>query len=433
MYEKYKVRLERVGAIGISAMMHGYMVFDEKGELLTPYRTWHNNNTEEAAVKLTELFGFNIPKRWSAAHLCQAIMNGEKHISDICYMTTLAGYVHWQLTGQKVLGIGDASGIFPINDYTRQYDSRMLKAFDGLVSGKGFDTKLIDILPKVLLAGADAGKLTREGAKLLDPSGSLMEALPMCPPEGDAGTCMVATDSIKKRSGNMSAGTSVYAMAVLERPILEVNPQVDVVTTLVGDLVAMVHCDKCQKDTGTLTNNLEKSTQIEDLKLNTDELYDMLFDNIFECDSYVNIDIISEGHITGFAQAYPEYMYLSDSKQLMKNFIRKCFFSSFYSLKNGMAILLKENIKLDALVGHGIFFEACGIGQKIMANALGVPVKVMAASGKGGPWGMAVLAAYTKNNKGESLADYLSTVFVDTEWVIVQSDTERTVYSLKAH
>jgi sugar (pentulose or hexulose) kinase len=360
-------------------------------------------------------------------------MNGEKHVSDIFYMTTLAGYVHWRLTGQKVLGIGDASGIFPINDYTRQYDSRMLKEFDGLVSGEGFELKLINILPKVLLAGTDAGKLTQEGAKLLDSSGSLMDAIPMCPPEGDVGTCMVATDSVKKRSGNMSAGTSVYAMAVLERPMLTVHPNVDIVTTPAGDPVAMVHCDKSPNDLDAWANNFTKTSLTPGEKLNPNELYDMLCDKVFEGASQVNIEIISDGHITGFPQECPEFMYLSNSKPALENFIRNHFSSSLVSLKNGMAMLLNEKVELDTVVGRGIFFEACAIGPKIIANALGMPVKVMTAPAKGGPWGMAVLAAYTKNNKGESLTDYLFGVFADTEWVIVQPDAEGVEYKAEAY
>ena len=433
VYEKYEIPLEIVGAIGVSAMMHGYMVFDKNDELLVPLRGWCNNNTGEAAAKLTELFGFNIPERWSAAHLYQAIINEEEHVSDICYMTTLAGYVHWKLTGQKVLGIGDASGIFPINDYTRQYDSRMLKEFDGLVSDKGFGTKILDILPKVLLAGADAGKLTREGAKLLDPSGSLIDEISMCPPEGDAGTCMVATDSVKKRSGNMSAGASVYAMAVLERPMSAVHPQADIVTTPAGDPVALVRCDKCLKDMDTWANSFGEATKLWGAQPDSNELYDRIYDKIFHDDAQVNIETISNRHITGFSQGCTGCMHLSNSKHDLKNFIRNHFFCLSASLMSGLSILLKEGIKLDSIVGHGTFFEAYAIGQKMMTNALGVPVKVISGPHKDGSWGMAVLAAYTKNNKGESLADYLSGVFADTEWVIVQPDAEGVEYKAEVY
>ena len=424
--EKYGVRLERAGAIGISAMMHGYMAFDNAGELLVPFRTWRNTITQKAAEELTGLFGFNIPQRWSVAHLYQAILSGEEHVKDISFLTTLAGYIHWQLTGQKVLGIGDASGMFPINDYTRQYDGRMLKEFEGLVPG--FGPKLAGILPKVLPAGAEAGELTGQGAKLLDPSGVLKAGIPMCPPEGDAGTGMVATNSVKKRTGNISAGTSVFAMAVLERPLSKVYPEVDIVTTPAGDPVAMVHCNNCTGDIDAWVNLLGEAAGTLGAQFDADELYGKLYNKAFEgdadCAGLMNINYISGEHITGFSEGRPVFMRLPGAAFNLSNFIRAQLYSSCASLKIGMDILFREQVQLDSVTGHGGFFKVPGVGQRIMAAALGVPVSVMSTAGEGGPWGMAVLAAYMKDNKGESLADYLSTVFADAQCTTAQPDTD---------
>lgn len=428
IYEKYGIMLKTVGAIGISAMMHGYMAFDKEGKLLAPFRTWRNTCTGEAAGKLTELFKFNIPQRWSIAHLYQAVLNGEEHVPEIKYLTTLAGYVHWQLTGKKTLGTGDASGMFPIDDNTRQYDSRMLKAFDGLIADRGFEWKLSDILPGILPAGANAGVLTKEGASLLDPSGALEAGIPMCPPEGDAGTGMVATNSVRKRTGNVSAGTSVFAMAVLEKPLSRLYTEIDMVTTPSGDPVAMVHCNNFLGDIDAWAGLLGGAARALGAEFDTDKLYATLYNSALEgdadCGGLLNINYISGEHITGFEQGRPLFMRLPGAKLSLPNFMRTQLYSACASLKTGMDILFGENVKLDAMTGHGGFFKVPGVGQRIMAAALGAPVTVMATAGEGGPWGMAILAAYMKNNKGEEFADYLSErVFAGAECSSVKPDS----------
>jgi sugar (pentulose or hexulose) kinase len=427
VYERYGIMLKSVGAIGVSAMMHGYMPFDKDGKLLVPFRTWRNTCTGEAAGKLTELFKFNIPQRWSIAHLYQAILNDEEHVPKIHFITTLAGYIHWQLTGKKSLGIGDASGMFPIDDNTRQYDSRMLKAFDGLIADKGFAWKLENILPAMLPAGAGAGTLTEEGAKLLDPSGTLEAGTPMCPPEGDAGTGMVATNSVKKRTGNVSAGTSVFAMAVLEKPLSKVYPEADMVTTPSGDPVAMVHCNNFTGDIDAWVNLLGEAAAVMGAEFDKDKLYNRLYNIAFEgaadCGGFLSYNYISGEHITGFKEGRPLFMRLPDAKLRLPSFMRTHLYSACASLKIGMDILFSENVKLDSMTGHGGFFKVAGVGQRIMAAALGVPISVMSTAGEGGPWGMAILAAYMKNNNGERLDDYLSEkVFAHTECSAAEPD-----------
>ena len=420
---KYSVKLETIGAIGISAMMHGYMAFDEDGGLLVPFRTWRNTITFEAAEYLTELFGFNIPQRWSIAHLYQAIINGEPHIPEIRFLTTLAGYIHWQLTGQQVLGIGDASGMFPINDYTRQYDNRMVNEFNALTADRRFEWKLAGILPKVLPAGAAAGALTERGAKLLDPSGTLEAGIMMCPPEGDAGTGMAATNSVQKRTGNVSAGTSVFAMAVLERPLTRVYPEVDIIATPSGDPVAMVHCNNCTGDIDAWVELLGDAAKELGAEFDMDTLYQRLYNKALEgdadCGGLLNINYISGEHITGFSEGRPLFVRLPGAKLNLSNFIRAHLYSACATLNIGMSILADENVKLDSITGHGGFFKVGSVGQQIMSAALGAPVSVMANAGEGGPWGMALLAAYMKNKKGEGLADYLSRVFADAEFLTV--------------
>ncbi len=425
--EKYDTKLETVGVIGVSAMMHGYMAFDGQGRLLVPFRTWRNTITGEAAKRLTELFGFNIPQRWSIAHLYQAILNGEKHVGEIRFLTTLAGYIHWQLTGERVLGAGDASGMFPIDDDTRQYDSRMLAAFDGLVADKGFDWKLADIMPKGIPAGSAAGTLTEEGAELLDPSGELQAGIPMCPPEGDAGTGMVATNSVRKRTGNVSAGTSVFAMAVLERPLSKVYEEIDMVTTPSGDPVAMAHCNNFLSDIDAWVRLLGDAAKALGAEFDTDRLYGTLFNIALkgdpDCAGLLSYNYVSGEHVTGFEEGRPLFMRIPDAKFDLPNFMRAHLYSACASLKIGMDILFAENVKLDSITGHGGFFKVPGVGQRIMAAALGAPVNVMASAGEGGPWGMAILAAYMKNNQGEALADYLSAnVFADAQCSVAEPD-----------
>jgi len=425
--EKYGAPLHTVGAIGVSAMMHGYMVFDQEDRLLVPFRTWRNTCTGEAAEKLTELFGFNIPQRWSIAHLYQAVLNGEAHVPDIRFLTTLAGYIHWQLTGEKVLGIGDASGVFPIDDATRDYDSRMLKKFAALTADKGFSWSLEDIVPKVLPAGAKAGALSQAGAKLLDPTGMLKAGVPMCPPEGDAGTGMVATNSVRRRTGNVSAGTSVFAMVVLEKALSRVYPEIDMVTTPSGDPVAMAHCNNFLSDIDAWVKLFGEVGQALGVQFKTSALYSALYNAALEgdadCGGLMANNYISGEHVTGFTEGRPLFMRLPEAKFILANFMRTQLYSACASLKIGMDILSGEHVELDSIMGHGGFFKEPVVGQRVMAAALGAPVTVMSTAGEGGPWGMAILAAYMMNGEGMELPDYLSAhVFAQTECTTVEPD-----------
>ncbi len=427
--KRYGMTLKTVGAIGISAMMHGYMAFDKEGQLLVPFRTWRNTNTKEAAEQLTNLFGFNIPLRWSIAHLYQAILNVEKHAAKIDFLTTLAGYIHWQLTGEKVLGIGDASGVFPINDDTRQYDSDMICKFEEIIKDKKYGWKVSDILPEIMLAGENAGVLTKKGAKMLDPSGKFKAGVPMCPPEGDAGTGMVATNSVRQRTGNVSAGTSVFAMAVLERPLSKLHPEVDMVTTPSGDPVAMVHCNNFLSDIDAWAKLLGEAAKSLGAEFNNDKLYATLY-NIamkgdLDCGGLLAYNYLSGESITGFDEGRPMFIRMPDAKFSLANFMRVHLSSACVPLKIGMDILFDEDVKLDSIIGHGGFFKVHGVGQRIMAAALGVPIKIISTAGEGGPWGMAILAAYMINSKGEKLDNYLSDyVFSDLEYNTIEPNNE---------
>ena len=424
--KKYDVQLETVGAMGVSAMMHGYMAFDKSGKLLVPFRTWRNTITGQAAEALTKLFGFNIPQRWSVAHLYQAVLNGEAHIYDIAFLTTLAGYVHWQLTGERVLGIGDASGVFPIDDKTRQFDSRMLREFDALI--QPFGLKFETILPKILNAGEGAGSLTQQGAKLLDPTGTLKAGIPMCPPEGDAGTGMVATNSVRQRTGNISAGTSVFAMIVLEKALKDVHPEIDMVTTPSGDPVAMVHCNNCLSDLDAWVRLFGEAAGLLGAGFDTRTLYSKLLNRALEsdadCGGLLSYNYISGEPVTGLESGRPLFMRLPDATFTLANFMRTHLYSALATLKIGMKILLEdEGAALDSITGHGGFFKDANVGLRIMAAAMDASVKVMATAGEGGPWGMAILAAYMKNGKGETLSDYLADrVFADSACTIVEPD-----------
>ncbi len=424
--DKYGVKLERVGAMGVSAMMHGYMAFDRDDKLLVPFRTWRNTMTGEAAEKLTKLFGFNIPQRWSIAHLYQAMLNGEPHVSDISYLTTLAGYIHWRLTGEKVLGIGDASGMFPLNDATRQYDADMMDKFDQLT--QKFSWKLSGILPKILLAGENAGVLSDDGAKLLDPTGTLKAGIPMCPPEGDAGTGMVATNGVRPRTGNVSAGTSVFAMVVLEKPLSRVYEQIDMVTTPSGDAVAMVHCNNCTGDLDAWVKLLGEAAKLLGADFDTRTLYSILLNKAFSGDAdgggLLSFNYISGEHLTGLEQGRPLFMRAPESALTLSNFMRTHLYAACASLSIGMKILLEEEgAALDSITGHGGFFKDANVGQRIMSAVMGAPVTVMATAGEGGPWGMAILAAYMMSKQSDTLPDYLSgRVFSGSEAVTVAPD-----------
>lgn len=412
--ERYGVELTAVGAIGISAMMHGYMAFDGSGKLLTPFRTWRNTTTEEAARILTEEFGFNIPQRWSIAHLYQAILNGEEHVKEVTFLTTLAGYVHWRLTGVKALGVGDASGMFPIESGLGDYNQRMAERFDGLAAKKGFPRKLRELLPKVLSAGESAGVLTAEGARLLDPAGRLQPGIPLCPPEGDAGTGMAATDSVAARTGNVSAGTSVFAMVVLEESLSKVHEEIDMVTTPDGKPVAMVHCNNCTSDLNAWVDLFAEFAEAFGVKADRNDLFGTLYRKALEgdadCGGLMAFNYFSGEPVTGLAEGRPLFVRTPDSRFRLANFMRAHLFSSLAALKIGLDILLKEeHAGVDRIMGHGGFFKTPVVGQKVMAAAMNAPVTVMENAGEGGAWGIALLAAYmTGRQQEETLSEYLA-------------------------
>ena len=412
--KKYGVDVEKLAAIGFSGMMHGYMAFDEKGELLVPFRTWRNTITGEAAEKLTEVFDYHIPQRWSIAHLYQAILNGEEHVKDVRFFTTLAGYIHWKMTGEKVLGVGEASGMFPIDIETADFNQRMIGQFDELVADKGYPWKLGEIMPKVLRAGEAAGVLTEEGARLLDPSGKLQAGIPMCPPEGDAGTGMVATNSVARRTGNVSAGTSVFGMVVLEKELSKAYPEIDLVTTPAGDLVAMVHCNNCTSDLNAWVNLFKEFAEAFGVEVDMNKLFGTLYNKALEgdadCGGLLAYNYFAGEDITGFTEGRPLFARMPDSKFSLANFMRLHLYSSLSTLKIGMNILLKqEHVEMDQILGHGGLFKTKGVGQRILAAALDVPVAVMETAGEGGAWGIALLAQYMiKKGEGETLDEYLN-------------------------
>lgn len=410
----YGEELTTVGAIGFSAMMHGYMAFDKNGELLVPFRTWRNTITEQAANILTDQFQYHIPERWSIAHLYQAVLNREEHVKDVDFITTLAGYIHWKMTGEKVLGVGDASGMFPIDSKTGDYHAGMVETFDHLTSECGYPWKLRRILPKVLCAGEAAGKLTPEGARLLDPDGRLTPGIPVCPPEGDAGTGMVATNSVAVRTGNVSAGTSIFAMIVLEKELQNVHPEIDMVTTPSGDPVAMVHCNNCTSDLNAWAGLFREFTESLGMRVDMDRLFSVLYNKALEgdadCGGLLAYNYFSGESITGFEEGRPLFVRSASANFNLANFMRVHLFTALGALKNGLDILLKdEKVTVDKIYGHGGLFKTPVVGQRLMAAAMDTPVSVMKTAGEGGAWGIALLAAYMKHRgDGETLADYLN-------------------------
>jgi sugar (pentulose or hexulose) kinase len=412
--EKYSTPLQTIGAIGFSAMMHGYLAFDQDGNLLVPFRTWRNTTTAQAAEKLTDLFQFNIPQRWSIAHLYQAILNREAHSKDIRYLTTLAGYVHWKLTGQKVLGVGEASGMFPIDSKTNDYDERMMELFDNRLEAENIPWKIQDILPKVLVAGDAAGVLTEEGARLIDPTGWVQAGIPLCPPEGDAGTGMVATNSVAERTGNVSAGTSVFAMIVLEKALSKLYPEIDMVTTPTGKPVAMVHSNNCTSDLNAWVDLFQEFTKALGLEVSESQLYEMLYRQGLMGDAdgggLLAYNYFSGEHITHLEEGRPLFVRTPESRFTLSNFMRVHLFSALGALKIGLDTLFEqEHVKIDQILGHGGFFKTKEVGQKIMAAAMNVPVSVMETAGEGGAWGIALLASYMHNKaQNEPLDAYLS-------------------------
>ena len=425
---RYGIALSSVGAIGISAMMHGYLVFDKNSDQLVPFRTWRNTITEKAAVLLTEKFKFNIPQRWSIAHLYQAVLNGEPHVKDIDFITTLAGYMHWKLTGKKTLGIGDASGMFPVDN--GNYNPLMIKQFDDLIASHNYLWKIADILPTIQNAGENAGTLTAEGAKLLDPSGCLRDGIPLCPPEGDAGTGMAATNSVAERTGNVSAGTSIFAMIVMEKELSKVYPEIDIVTTPAGKPVAMVHCNNCTSDIDAwikLFGELLDISVAKSDKPDKTALYNMLYNKALEaeddCGGLLSFNYYSGETITGIEEGRPLFARLPDSNFNLANFMRTLLFSSMATLKYGIDILTeKEKAKIDSLLGHGGLFKIKSVGQRYMAAVFNAPVSVMESAGEGGAWGIALLAAFMREGK-ETLEKFLAEkVFAGKTGIKIEPD-----------
>lgn len=411
--EQYGIEIETLAALGVSAMMHGYMPFDKEGNLLAEFRTWRNTNTGEAAAALSELFVYNIPLRWSISHLYQAILNNEPHVRNIHFLTTLAGYVHWQLTGEKVLGIGDASGMLPIDPKTKNYSAPMIEKFNQLIAPKGFGWQVQDILPKVLLAGEDAGKLTAEGARRLDVSGHLKAGIPVCPPEGDAGTGMVATNAVKQRTGNVSAGTSSFSMIVLEKDLSRPYEMIDMVTTPDGSLVAMVHCNNCTSDLNAWVNLFKEYQELLGIPVDMNEIFGKLYNHALQgdadCGGLLSYNYISGEPVTGLAEGRPLFVRSANDKFNLANFMRAHLYASVGVLKIGNDILFKqEKVKVDRITGHGGLFKTKGVGQRVLAAAIDSPISVMETAGEGGAWGIALLASFLVNNTaGQTLADFL--------------------------
>ncbi len=412
--KQYDVEVEKLAGLGFSAMMHGYMVFDENDEILVPFRTWRNSITGPASEELTKLFNFHIPQRWSIAHLYQAILNGEDHVSNIKFQTTLEGYIHWKLTGEKVLGIGEASGMFPVDMNTKDYNQTMVDQFDALIADRKLPWKLRDIFPKVLVAGENAGTLTAEGAKLLDPTGKLQAGVPVCPPEGDAGTGMVATNSVKVRTGNVSAGTSVFGMVVLEKDLSKAYDEIDIVTTPTGYPVAMAHCNNCTSDLNAWVGLFKEFAEAFGMDVDMNKLFGTLYNKALEgdaeCGGLLAYNYFSGEHITGFEEGRPMFVRTPESKFNLANFMRVNLFAALSVLKTGLDILFKqEGVQADKIYGHGGLFKTKGVGQGILAAALNTPVSVMETAGEGGAWGIALLASYMVNKKdGETLDDFLA-------------------------
>ncbi|WP_438840838.1 xylulokinase [Enterococcus sp. AZ080] len=410
--EEYDTTLTTIGAIGFSAMMHGYLAFDQHDELLVPFRTWRNAITAEAEEKLSKAFHYTIPQRWSIAHLYQAILNKETHLKDLSYFTTLAGYIHWQLTGQKVLGVGDASGMFPIDRQTKGYDAQKIAIFDQLAQAEGFMQPLETLLPEIRLAGEVAGTLTEKGAKLLDLSGNLSAGIPVCPPEGDAGTGMVATNSVGLRTGNVSAGTSAFAMIVLDKELVNIHPEIDQVTTPDGSPVAMVHTNNCSSEINAWVKIFKEFSESLGVTIDTQQIYETLFLKALQgesdCGGLLSYGYHSGENITKMEQGRPLFVRQSDSKFDLANFMRMHLSSAFGAMRLGMEILKSEQVTIDRLVAHGGIFKTPKVAQTILASAMEAPVTVMETAGEGGAWGIALLAAYLRSADGMTLEEFLA-------------------------
>ena len=427
---QYGIRVKRFAGIGISAMMHGYLAFDAQNHLLVPFRTWRNTITGEAAEKLTKEFQYNIPQRWSISHLYQAMLNKEEHVKDIDFFTTLAGFVHWKLTGRKVLGVGDASGMFPIDPSTKTYDRTMMEKFDALAKETALSKNLADLLPEVLSAGEAAGVLTKEGAALLDESGVLEEGIPLCPPEGDAGTGMVATNSVKERTGNISAGTSVFAMVVLEKELSKVYPEIDLVTTPDGALVGMVHCNNCTSEINNWVKIFKEFCDLYGINPDMNDLFTKLYSVSISgepnCGGVLLYNYLSGEPVTGFEKGALVLARTANDNFTLANLMRSNLYSAMATLKIGLDLMLKEEgVRVEKMYGHGGYFKTKGVGTRVAAAAINAPVSVMETASEGGAWGIALLAAYMDKKGSLSLSEYLSDViFKDAKCEKCEPDAE---------
>lgn len=425
---RFGLELTGLGALGVSAMMHGYLAFDAEGELLVPFRTWRNTSTGRAADELTQLFDFHVPQRWSIAHLRQAMLDGEEHVSRVAQITTLAGYVHWRLTGRRVIGVGDASGMFPIDSATGSYVAGMIDRFDEVASAEGMPWRAGDLLPTVLSAGQDAGTLTLEGALLLDPTGTLRPGVPLCPPEGDAGTGMVATGSVAPLTGNVSAGTSIFAMVVLDHELDRMHPELDMVTTPSGDPVAMVHCNNGASEVDAWAGVFGEFATALGAPAEPSRVFETLFRAALTADAdgggLLTYNFLSGEHNVGLAEGRPMVVRTPDSTLNLANFMRAQLFGMLGTLRLGMDVLTGEGVRITSMYGHGGFFRTEGVGQRILAAALDAPVTVGSSAGEGGAWGIAVLAAFLRDRAAdESLPDYLRTkVFAGTQLAAMDPD-----------
>ncbi|MDP8170377.1 FGGY-family carbohydrate kinase [Pasteurella skyensis] len=426
--QKYGTHITQLKAMGISAMMHGYLPFDKAGNQLSPFKTWRNNITLPASQILTRLFDYPVPQRWSVAHLYQCILDKEPHIADIDYLTTLSGYVHWQLTGEKVLGIGDASGMFPIDTNTLSYDKTLLSKFGQVITDYQVEWKLENLLPTVLVAGQNAGKLTEKGARLLDPKGLLKAGVPLCPPEGDAGTGMIATNSIKENTGNISAGTSAFTMVVLDKPLSRSYAELDLVTTPAGKLVAMAHANNCSTDINNWINLFNETLQTFGVNIDTDELYNKLFLKALQgdpdCGGLLSYGFYSGEHNVKLTKGCPLFLHPTNAKFSLANFIRVHLYSAFGAMKIGMDILQQqENINITHILGHGGIFKTEQVAQSILAAALNTPVATMDTASDGGAWGIALLANYLSKKDQYRLETYLDQeIFNQTKITLTQPD-----------
>ena len=425
--QRHGIALTRVGAVGISAMMHGYLAFDAGDRLLVPFRTWRNTNTGSAAAELTKALSFNFPLRWSASHVYQAMLDKEPHVAELAFITTLAGFVHWRLTGRKVIGVGDASGMFPIDPATHDYDAPMLERFGKMIAAHRPDLDVAALFPKVLVAGEDAGALTAEGAALLDPTGTLQPGIPVCPPEGDAGTGMVATNAVAQRTGNISAGTSIFAMVVLEKPLTAVHEELDIVTTPAGDLVAMVHCNNGASELGTWAGVFTEFAGAIGADADANAVFGALFAAALKGEAdgggLLAYNYLAGEPITGLTEGRPLVVRTPGSRLTLANFMRTQLYAAFGTLSLGMNVLHGEGVKLDSMFAHGGMFRTAGVAQRLLAAAIGAPVTVGDTASEGGAWGIAVLAEYRRTGASEALSDYLAgRVFAGAQLDVAEPD-----------